>query len=340
MEKMKFAIIGCEHAHITIFIEEMLQLGHIGIGIVEKRNMELASSLSEKYEIPLVDDEETLMAEADFIGCAAINNEKIAIIERCEQFGKSVMIDKPAVTNRQDAKRLEEVIARKKIEVGMLLTERFNPVIFTLQQQIVSGSLGEIVSIQMRKPHQLNAAKRPPWFFSKEQCGGIIIDLFIHDYDLLRWFTSSEVASSDGQMTKRNFPQYAGFYDTASMQVMMDNGVIAQLYADWYTPDKSWTWGDGRIFVVGTEGVAELRLAGDPFVSKDALLLQTTNVQQAVQVPLIMPEHNITEDFLLRLNGKTSFIQAQDVMQATWATIEADERVQIMQIPVVEGEKV
>lgn len=335
---MKFAIIGCEHAHIGIFIEEMLQLGHIGIGIVEKRNKELASSFAEKYQLPLLDDAEKAIQEADIIGCASINNEKIDVIERCEQLGKPVMIDKPAATNRHDAERLQGIITRNRIEIGMLLTERFSPVIATLQQQVASGVLGELVSIQMRKPHQLNEAKRPPWFFSKEQCGGIVIDLFIHDYDLLRWLTVSEISSSNGYMTKRALPQYAGFYDSASVQVVMDNGVVAQLYADWYTPDKSWTWGDGRIFVVGTKGVAELRLAGDPFISTDSLLLQTTNSKEPEQVPLATPVHNITEDFLLRIAGKPALIQAEDIMLATWATIEADEQVNIIRNAAAEGE--
>ena len=83
MKKMKFAIIGCEHAHISIFIEEMLELGHEGVGIYEPRNQEPA--LFRRSIISLVDREEQLLQAADIIGSAAINNEKIDIVERCER---------------------------------------------------------------------------------------------------------------------------------------------------------------------------------------------------------------------------------------------------------------
>ncbi len=331
MQQIKFAIIGCEHGHVGIFIQEMIDLGHKGIGIYEPNNVALATSFSEQFGIPLVTDADQLLQEADLIGCAAINNEKIDVIERCEQAGKSIMVDKPAVTNRADLERLKAVIQRGKIEVGMLLTERFHPAISTLKQQIDEGVLGEIVSIGFRKPHQLNADRRPNWFFSKEQCGGIIIDLLVHDFDLIRWFTNSEVAESSGYMTKRLLPEHPGFYDSVNLQVLTEHGTTAQLYADWFTPAKSWTWGDGRIFVAGTEGVAELRLAGDPFVSKDALLLRITNQAEPAQVELIEPELSITADFLNRIAGKPSLITSHDIVIATEASIKADELVRIIE---------
>jgi predicted dehydrogenase len=75
------------------------------------------------------------------------------------------MIDKPAVTSREDLKRLEEVIQRGKIQVGMLLTERFRPSIYTLKKLIRKGEIGEIVNIAMRKPHRLRPEERPQWHF-------------------------------------------------------------------------------------------------------------------------------------------------------------------------------
>jgi len=332
VEKLKFAIIGFEHAHISIFIEEMLKLGHECIGIYEPKNHELAELFANQLNIPLVHNDDGLLQEADIIGSAAINNEKIDIVEKCERAGKPIMIDKPAATNRRDFERLKAVIERGKIEVGMLLTERFNPAIYTLKQTLDQGLLGEIVSISMRKPHLLSPEKRPPWFFYKEQCGGILIDLLIHDFDLLRWFTGTEIIKSEGNMTKRRHPEHPGFYDTVSLQVVTEDGVTAQLYADWYTPAKSWTWGDGRICVTGTEGFAELRLAGDPFVEHESLFLCTTNSIEPVKMKLSEAPVSISEDFLNRVEGRSSILDSNDLIAATLATIEADEQVQIIQI--------
>ncbi|MFD3274499.1 Gfo/Idh/MocA family protein [Paenibacillus dendritiformis] len=333
MTRLNFAIIGCQHAHIGIFIEQMLALGHRCAGIYEPENRKLAGELARAYDVPIVDDRELLLGEGiDVIGCAAVNRRKIDIIEACEQNGKPIMIDKPGVTNRADLERLRRVVERGRIEVGMLLTERFRPSVYTLKRHIDAGALGDIVSVTMRKPHRLAAASRPPWHFAKEQSGGIIIDLFIHDVDLLRWLTGQEIAAAWGMMGKRMLPEHPGFYDAAALQALTEGGIIAQLYADWHTPDRCWTWGDGRIFVTGTRGTAELRLEGDPLLSAEegVMLLQTDDAALA-RLELTAPPWTVTEDFLSRVYGGEHWLTHRDLLAASEATIRADEQAERVQ---------
>jgi predicted dehydrogenase len=326
MNRRQFSIIGCQHAHIGIFISEMLALGYTCAGIYEDENHQLAQSFSDKFGIPIVEDKEKLLGDSiSIVGCASINEDKINVIELCEIHGKHVMLDKPAVTSADGQKRLKSVIERGRIQIGMLLTERFHPAVYTLKKQIEEGRLGDIVTIGMRKPHRLNAADRPAWFFSKQQSGGILIDLLIHDFDLLRWFTGKEIERIDGYVGKTILPEYPSFYNTASLQVVMNDCIVAQLYTDWHTPDQSWTWGDGRIFVTGTQGFAELRLQGDPFVNETAsLMIQLTNQGPAALVPLQDPPYTITADFIQRIQGSDSVLSHEDILKATEATITAD----------------
>jgi predicted dehydrogenase len=330
MDTHKFSIIGCQHAHISIFIEEMLELGYECVGIHEKDNQKLANSIAKSFHVPLIDLETALMDEVDIVGCASINNEKIDIIELCEKKGKHIMVDKPAVTSRGGYEKLEKVIHRGNIRVGMLLTERFRSSIYTLKQKIDQGELGEIVHIGMRKPHRLTPASRPQWFFSKEQCGGIVIDLFVHDFDLLSWLTGKKVISTEGFIGKNILPEHPTFYDTANLQVLLEGNLVAQLYADWHTPEASWTWGDGRIFVTGTKGSIELRLAGDPFISVEGLLVQTTHEKPPFQVESVSVPHNITKDFIHRIDHDSSLVNHKDILETSKASIEADEAVRVI----------
>ncbi|MCS7461423.1 Gfo/Idh/MocA family oxidoreductase [Paenibacillus doosanensis] len=328
MNKHLFSVIGCQHAHIATFIQEMLELGHECAGIYEPDQDSIARSIADKFGIPLANSmDDMLAAEIDIVGCAAINSEKIDIVEICERTGKHIMLDKPVVISRDGYRRLEAVSRRGIIQIGMLLTERFNPPIYSLKKQIDRGTLGRIVSIGMRKPHRLMADKRPRWFFSKEQSGGILIDLLIHDFDLLRWLTGREIIGSEGYMSKNMLPEYPAFYDAVGLQVLLEGGIFAQLYADWHTPLKSWTWGDCRIFVVGTEGCAELRLAGDPLVSEQPIYMYVTDGEPPTRVEADMPPLKITEDFLNRVYGKEAILRADDILAAMRATLDADERV-------------
>jgi predicted dehydrogenase len=324
-----FGIIGCRHGHITVFIDEMIQLGHTFAGIYDQSDKKMAEQIASKYGVPLLNSLDALLDPAvQIIGSSAINSEKINIIEWCEKHGKHIMVDKPAITDRDKLHRLEGVIERGSIQIGMLLTERFRPAIHTLKQAIESGELGRIVSLSMRKPHRLRPASRSEWHFSKAQNGGVIIDLFVHDFDLLRWLTDQEAVSVQAVVTKNIMPEYPDFWDAASAQVVLDGGAIGQLYSDWHSPEKSWTWGDCRIFVSGTAGSAELRLCGDPSVSQqEELYLQVTNSLEFTSVELNFPTHTITEDFLLRIAGEDyqARITQKDILAASALTIAADE---------------
>jgi predicted dehydrogenase len=329
--KTMFGILGCEHSHIGIFVGEMLQLGHGCVGIYEPSRSKVALALAEKFQIPLLSDKRALFApHVSIIGSSAINNEKIELIEECAANGKHIMVDKPAVTDRRGCERLQTVIERGGIQIGMLLTERFQPAILALKSLIDRGTLGKVISIEMRKPHLLKAADRPQWFFSKSQSGGILVDLLIHDLDLLHWLTGETIARTSGYAAKHVLTDKPEFYDTVLLQVLMRNHVTAHLHADWHTPEKSWTWGDGRIFATGTEGTAEVRLNGDPFVKRETLLLLTTNSEGPAQAPLQQPEWTITEDFLRRIAGLSSYIGHQDIVAASQAAVDAEETVELI----------
>lgn len=327
----KFGIIGCQHAHIGMFIEEMLALGYECAGVYEPDNQTLARTLADRYGLELTGDRESMLADegVGIIGCSAINDEKMDVMELCELHGKPVMIDKPAVTDRAGLIRLRGLLDRGRIEVGMMLTERFRPSLHTVHGMIRAGELGDIIHISMRKPHRLNPESRPAWHFDRRRSGGIINDLFVHDFDLLRWLTGREVETSSGYLAKHILPEYPTFYDAAGVQVFMAGGITAQLYADWHTPAGSWTWGDGRIFINGTRGIAEIRLEGDPLLSSDEVALVITD-QELRSLPLTAPAFSLSQDFLNRVAGEAGLITHDDIYKASEATVMADEGARIL----------
>jgi hypothetical protein len=89
--------------------------------------------------------------------------------------------------------------------------------------------------------------------------------------------------------------------------------------------------GDCRIFVTGTEGSAELRLSGDPSsAANEELYFQITHGEPFVRV---MPEAvpvSITQDFVNRIEGRASLLTHRDVIEASRATLLADENANIV----------
>ncbi|OCA85969.1 hypothetical protein A8F94_14070 [Bacillus sp. FJAT-27225] len=325
MKPYRFAVVGCRHFHILEFIDEMIKLGHQFAGIYESENSSYRDTITNKYLVKSFGSLNDLLPEnLDIVVCSDINSRKIDVVEWCEKHRIHIMADKPIVTSFEQYERLERVMSRNHIQVGMMLTERFQPVFQTLKRLMDERRFGDITHISVKKPHRLGKAKREPWFFSKSLSGGIVVDLLIHDFDLLRWLTGMEATKINGYMTKNILPEYEDFYDVASFSVLLTNRLPVQLYADWHTPSSSWTWGDGRVFITGTEGCAELRLQGDPFIEKQSLLLYGSHQEALQKIALQQPDSGLAADFIYRIEGNAHSITHQAILDATMDTLQAD----------------
>jgi predicted dehydrogenase len=126
-----------------------------------------------------------------------------------------------------------------------------------------SGELGRLVSLTSLAPHRLNRALRPSWFFDKPAYGGIINDIGIHSIDQFMAFAGTGTPSIAACMIGRFGTEPPEFEDFAEI-TLRGGGMTGTMRLDWFTPDGLADWGDGRLFLVGTEGTLELRKNLDP----------------------------------------------------------------------------
>ncbi|RKN84683.1 Gfo/Idh/MocA family protein [Paenibacillus ginsengarvi] len=326
----RFAVIGCRHGHIRSFIKEMLDKGHTCAGIYDAEDWKLARQCVELYNVPLVDHvEELLVPSVHIIGSSAVNNEKIDIIEACERGGQHIVLDKPAVTDGDGLRRLEAVMERGRIQIGLMLPKRFWGTMTALKREIDAGAIGDIVHLYITSPHKLLPATRDAWHFSKKRNGGVLIDLLIHDMDVLRWLTGKEIVMTQSVMSKTILPEYPDFYDTAAVQVMMDDGTTAQVHADWHTPATNKDGRFSRIVIAGTEGYAEYGVVYDAKQGKNATYARITRGDgDDPDGTFLKPDAetaSAVSDFLDRVDGKQGLFTHVDILAASRATIEADE---------------
>ncbi len=321
---MKFGVLGCRHFHIAEAVAEMQKLGHMCVGVCEPDGP-LAARLAEQFGLERLESRDTLLARgAEMILCSSINSEKIGVVELCAEKGLHIMIDKPAVTTLAGYKRLESVMKAGHIQVGMMLTERFSPVVWTLRQQLASGALGRLVGVDFDKPHKLNASTREGWHFDKTQNGGPIIDLLIHDFDLLRWLSGSEIAETAAVMKVGENPDYPQLYDDARVLARCENGVTSVLHSDWWTPAAFPHFGNLRIVATGTLGRCEVYGTGEPALGAAACVVYSSGTVESAVLPVQTPPAGLMEDFLARIDGREHLVRAEDILKATLATLRAD----------------
>lgn len=329
---MKFGVYGCRHMHIAEAVGQMLELGHECIGVYEPEGS-VVEKLIDKYPMEKLSGQEEFFARhPEIVLCASVNNQKIDVIEECERRGAHIMLDKPAVTSRDGYERLEAVIRRGKIKVGLMLTERFNPSIAALREMVETGGLGTIISLSFAKPHKLSPATRESWHFDKKENGGPILDLMIHDFDLIRMLTGSEIAGVHSYLGLGNREGYPDFYDDAKALAVTESGVTALMTADWWTPDSFPCFGNGRIVCTGTKGRCEVYTTGDPLFGKDPFAVISNETFDEKILDNKVPEKNLMQDFLAYLNGEPSDLTGDDVLKASYACLLADEQATIVTV--------
>ena len=138
------------------------------------------------------------------------------------------------------------------------------------------GAIGKVIQTINIAPHQIvqpgglagGGGGRPDWFWNDVQYGGILCDIGSHQIDQFLYYTgstSAEVVAS--QVANLRHRQHPHFQDFGDMMLRGDKG-LGYVRLDWFTPDGLGTWGDGRLFVLGTDGYIEIRKYTNVAVSK------------------------------------------------------------------------
>lgn len=145
----------------------------------------------------------------------------VALLEK----GVHVLVEKPIAATVEDARRMIDA-ARANDRVLMVgQVERFNPAVEAVKRAIADE---KVISIQITR-----VGPFPPRMGEV----GVVIDLAVHDIDIIRHLTNSEVAEVQPQLARTR----AEREDTALLQFRMDNGVIAHITTNWVTPYKTRT---------------------------------------------------------------------------------------------------
>ena len=98
------------------------------------------------------------------------------------------------------------------------------------------------------------------WFFEREKYGGILCDIGSHQIEQYLFYAGEEDADVvSSRIANFAHPDYPELEDFGDCNLTGKNGTANYFRVDWFTPDGLRTWGDGRMFIVGTEGFIEVR---------------------------------------------------------------------------------
>ena len=219
--------------------------------------------------LPSID---AILAQDDvrLVAAAAVPSDRGPLGLRVMDAGKDYFTDKtPFTTLGQlaDARAKVSVTGKKYM---VYFSERLHVECAVRAGQLIEqGAIGRVVQVLGIGPHRSSPASRPPWFWSQEKTGGILCDIGSHHFEqFLAWTGAKGAKVLHAQVANYHHKQYPEFEDWGEANLVADNGATNYIRIDWLNPNGLGTWGDGRAFILGTDGYIELRkyldVARDP----------------------------------------------------------------------------
>ncbi len=259
---IKFAVIGLDHAHIYSMTSAVQRGGGELVALYASDAKQIADFRSRFGDVKLARSEAEILDDKSIqlVAAAPIPDQRAPLGIRVMKAGKDYLSDKPAITTLDQLADVRRTIKETGRKFAIMYSERLEVRAAVYAGELVQkGAIGRVIQTVNLAPHMVNAPSRPAWFFDKEKFGGILTDIGSHQADQFLYYTNSTkakvVAAQTGNLAHPQYPKFEDFGD----MMMAGNGGTGYVRVDWYTPKGLGTWGDGRLFILGTDGYIELR---------------------------------------------------------------------------------
>jgi len=214
--------MGINHARINWELPDVDLVGVVDF------NHETAQRVASKYGTKAFFNHEDLLDEtrpdAVTLAVPTIYHHKIAldIIER----GIPLLIEKPIAFTIEEGQDIIDKAKQNNVKLMIGHIERFNPAITTLKKTIAEGELGRIF--------QMDAHRQGP-FPARIADVGVVVDLAVHDLDVMRFVSQKKVIRVYAETEKHIHSKYE---DLLTGLLRFKDGIIGTLTINWLTPTK------------------------------------------------------------------------------------------------------
>lgn len=286
--KLKVAVLGVgslgkEHARIYA---EMAAAGQIEFAGLHDVSPQQAARIAEKYRVPVFASVDEAIAGADALSVVTPTPTHFDLARRVLGAGKHALVEKPMTDNAAQAAELVQLAQEKRAVLQVGHVERFNPVLAYLEKVATDPRFIET--------HRLSP------YPNRSTDIGVVLDLMIHDLDVVLGFVRSEIASVDAV----GIAVLSQSEDIANARLRFANGCVANLTASRISPERmrkirvfsggemtsyvslDYRAQEGFIYRVAREGEEESSLLKKLLRSKDSAIVSEFAGRKIVREPV------------------------------------------------------
>lgn len=209
---IRVGVIGTGHLgalHARKYAE-IAEVNLVGVSDTdERKGQDVAADVNARY----LKDYRELVGEADALSIAVPTAKHYEISRYCLLRGKHILVEKPITEKIWQAERLIELAEKEGLILQVGHLERFNPALKKIYRYV-------------KKPGFIEAERISP-FTERSTDINVVLDLMIHDIDLILYFVDSEIV----KVNAVGIPVMSDKIDIANARVSFASGCIANITA-------------------------------------------------------------------------------------------------------------
>ena len=212
MGKLKVGVIGVGHLgkiHARIY-DELPSVELVAVADIDDKS---AESIAAMYNCRAMRDHREMIDEVDAVSVVVPTDLHFKVASDFIKAGKHVIVEKPMTHKLQEAEELVSLSRKHKIVMQVGHVERFNPAVVAVQEHIKS-------------PRFIECDRISPFSFRSMDVG-VVLDMMIHDIDIVLAFVDSPAVEIDAM----GVSIVGNNEDMANARIRFENGCIANLRA-------------------------------------------------------------------------------------------------------------
>ncbi|MDD5755166.1 MAG: Gfo/Idh/MocA family oxidoreductase [Methylococcales bacterium] len=211
MQKLKCAVIGTGYLG-KFHAEKYANLPDCELVAVVDINAETAQTIAEKHNAQALTDYTPLLGNVDAVSIVVPTTLHYQVAKDFLNAGSHVLIEKPITTTVEQADELIAIAKEKNLILQVGHLERFNPAVLALDKD--------------EKPLFIESHRLSP-FNPRANDVSVVLDLMIHDIDIILALVDSEIERIDASGT----PVLTKGTDIANARLTFKNGCVANVTA-------------------------------------------------------------------------------------------------------------